>query len=86
MQPRQRPCSVFNISSIVLCFCLSGVLTLTPENQVADPKDVSPYLDDLIPIIKRSIVDHSPEMRECAVSVCFHDKDTLSYFFSASYP
>ena len=32
-------------------------------NLVADPKDVSPYLGDLLPIIKTSILDPSPEMR-----------------------
>ncbi len=32
-------------------------------NLVADAKDVSPYLPDLLPIIKTSILDPSPEMR-----------------------
>ena len=35
-------------------------------NLVADPKDVSPYLPDLLPIIKNSILDPSPEMRATA--------------------
>ena len=35
-------------------------------NLVADPKDVSPYLQDLLPIIKNSILDPSPEMRTTA--------------------
>ena len=37
--------------------------------QVSDPKDVSPYLSDLLPIIKQSILDHNPEMRQIAANV-----------------
>jgi hypothetical protein len=37
--------------------------------QVADPKDVSPYVPDLLPIIKNSILDPSPEMRGIAAQV-----------------
>jgi len=35
-------------------------------NLVADPKDVSPYLPDLLPILKNAILDASPEMRTTA--------------------
>jgi len=35
-------------------------------NLVSDPKDVSPYLGDLLPILKTSILDPSPEMRTTA--------------------
>jgi hypothetical protein len=32
-------------------------------NLVADPKDVAPYLNDLVPILKTTILDPSPEVR-----------------------
>lgn len=35
-------------------------------NLVSDPKDVSPYMGDLLPILKQSILDPSPEMRTTA--------------------
>lgn len=35
-------------------------------NLVADPKDVSPYLNDLVPILKSTILDPSPEVRSQA--------------------
>ena len=35
-------------------------------NLVADAKDVAPYIQDLLPIIKTSILDPSPEMRATA--------------------
>ncbi|EKX53505.1 hypothetical protein GUITHDRAFT_57715, partial [Guillardia theta CCMP2712] len=35
-------------------------------NLVADPKDVAPYLPEILPIVKNSILDPSPDMRSTA--------------------
>lgn len=41
-------------------------------NLVSDPKDVAPYLNDLVPILKSTILDPSPEVccARVGMSVC----------------